>query len=295
MMLVIRHSFLRRFASMVAAISIAMIVSHYFALTHEYLVLVTTIFVMLTAVGNPIYQGVKRFLFIIVIVVILSFLLPPHRMVYERVYDVSLGAIIGILANLIVFPRRADSEFRAAMVPVLKTYQLYFDTIVDSVFNRNKNLMTKVATTQAILEYQLQQLPTWVYERGFDIHLKKGYQFFLLKAQHIAKILFAMHHAARYEFDKELLTMMRKPFYQCVEKISGFFNALITVFELQKLKEGVDDFEQQLHDLDKLFRDYLPANLELSEMSDDEVYFYELIYALNDLRTALIKLGQALR
>lgn len=295
MMIVMRHRLLRRLASIFIALMVSLIVSYYLSMSHEYLIPVSALFVMLTSIGNPVYQGVKRFLFLMLIIIALSYLLPPHQMVYQRIYDVSIGAVIGILVNLLVLPRRADSEFRVAMVPVLKSYQIYFNSIIGVIFNRSIEAEQKIKNSQGQLEYQIQQLPSWVNETGFDHRLKKGYQYFLLKTQYIAKILFAMHHAARATFDKETLTTTHDDFYTCVAKINEFFTALITVFELKKLNEGVDDFEQQLRKLDNQFQTMLPINLELLDMENDLVCFYELIYGLNDLRSSLIKLGQALR
>ena len=116
-----------------------------------------------------------------------------------------------------------------------------------------------------------------------------------MKINHIAEILFAMHHVARITRDEELLESMRESVYLCADRIEKFFKALVTVFELKKLTEGIEDFEAELVDLDKKFQAMMPVNLELLDISREDVSFYAFIYALVDLRKALMRLSQALR
>lgn len=289
---ILKNNFYRRLVSIVFALIISSAVEYYFSMSHDFLVPITAVFVMLTSVGNLVYQGLVRFALIAVFVVILSLMLPPHHLLFLRVYDACLGAFIGIACNLFIFPRQADSEFRGAVLPILKAYNEYFIAIIDSLFE--KDIQT-LEINKINLEKQLVNLPVWVYARGFDLGLKRGHEYFLMKVHHIAEILFAMHHAARCQFDEEVRNTMRKSVYVVAEKIQEFFTALITVFQLQKLTEGVDDFEQQLHELDEKFQTLVPDVSEVIDMSQEDISFYQVIYALNDLRKALMKLGQALR
>jgi hypothetical protein len=287
-----KNDVVRRMLSIGGAFVVACVVEYFFSMSHDYLIPIAAIFVMLTPIGNLVYQGVMRFFLLVVIIVLLSLILPPHQMLYTRVYDASLGAVIGIASNLFVFPRQVDSEFRAAVLPMLKAYKAYFAAIIDSVFEKDE---ATLEASKVMVEVQLQAFPDWVYAKGFDLGLKKGHQYFLMKLHQIAEILFAMQHAARCRYDEEVRTIMRQPMMVCADKIKYFFDALITVFELQKLKEGVEDFEDELHNLDVKFQELIPSGGDLLDMTHDDVLFYEIIYTLNDLRRALIRLGQALR
>jgi hypothetical protein len=282
----------RRILSLLLALLSACVVEYFFSFSHDFLIPITTVFVMLTAVGNLIYQSVRRFILIIIFIILLSFILPPHHLLYWRVCDVFLGGLIGIIANLLIFPRRADREFQSAIFAVLNAYETYFMAIIKLIFDKNKQ---SIEVQKCAVEYQLQHLPIWVFERGFDMGLQKGHQYFLMKIYQIAEILFAMQHVSRCTFDDEILNTMQEPLIECARRIQMFFKALSTVFELKKLTEGIDDFDTELFALDNKFQTLLPANLELVDMTREEVYFYEIIYDLNDLRHALIKLGQALR
>lgn len=288
----LNDNFFRRITSVLFALLSSLIVEHYYAMSHDYLIPITTIFVMLTPIGNLIYQSIKHYLYMIILVTVVSFILPPHHMIYTRIYDASIGAVIGIVVNMIVLPRRADSEFRRIVLPILNTYQKYFSLLIYSVFEKD---IVSLENQKQQIEVLLQTLPEWVYAKGFDSGLKRGHQYFVMKLHHIAEILFSLQHASRTSFDSEIKTEMRDLVYVCADKIKYFFTAFITVFELKKLTEGVEDFEQDLHELDAKFQTLVPVNLELLDMSNEDVAFYSIIYALNDLRKALIKLGQALR
>ena len=288
----LNREMIRRVISIAVAIIIALIVERYYSLTHLFLIPLTAIIVMLTPVGSYIYFGILRLLGVVILVGLLTLLLPPHAMVYDRLYDVYLGGVIGVVINMLILPRRIDAEFRSAMLPLLKSYEDYFSAIVLFLFEKNNALIEQ---KKLQIEQQLQQLPTWVYSRGFDVGLKKGHQYFLMKVQHIAEILFAMHHVARVTNDEELLESMREPVDICAQRIRIFFQALITVFELKKLSEGIEDFEVELFELDRKFQAMMPVTLELLDISREDVSFYGFIYSLSDLRKALLRLAQALR
>jgi hypothetical protein len=282
----------RRVLSVLFALLVALVLEHYFSHSHDYLMPLAAVFVMLTSVGNLIYQGILRFILLMIFVIILSWLFPPLALLNARIYDVCIGSLLGIIVNLMVLPRHADAEFRNAILPIFEAYKDYFSEMMNSIFEKNENAME---AKQIALEKSLKKLPSWVYAQGFDLGLKRGHQYFSMKIHHIAEILFAMHHHARFRFDRELLTDMREDVLECANKITGFLAALITVFELKKLKEGVEDFEHELTDLDRKFQSLLPVNAELLDMSSEDSHFYAIIYGMQDLRKALLKLGQALR
>lgn len=282
----------QRLESIGIALLVALFVDFYFSLSHGFFVPVATLFVMLAPVGSVVFQGVIRTAIMMVIIIIWSFLLFPHHFMKDRVCDIFIGGMIGIVSNLFIFPRRADEEFRLLLLPILLAYEKYFSAIVEFLFEKKAENAEKQKIN---LEQQLECLPDWVYDVGFDIGLKKGHQYFLMKIHQVAEILFAMHHTIRIEFDKEVIDTVRASVEDCAAKVKQLFDALITVFKLQKLTEGVEDFATELTQLDEKFQTLLPSSLSVVDMPTEDEKFYEFIYTLADLRKALIKLGQALR
>lgn len=283
---------LNRWISFIVAILLALGIEYFYAFTHLFLIPVSAIVVMLTPIGSIVYHGLIRLFCIIILVVLFSILFPPYHMVYERLYDVLLGGVIGISINLMVLPRHIDQEFRLTLLPLLKAYEAYFSEIMHFLFKKNSEV---IDNKKIIVEKELQNLPLWVYASRFDVGLKKGHQYFLMKTFHMAEILFAMHHQVRMITDEELLEALQDSIEVCSLRIQKFFLALHTVFELRRLQEGLEDFDIELKELDHKFQSMMPVSLELLDMSREDISFYAFIYSLIDLRKALIKLAQALR
>ncbi len=280
----------RRELKFTFAIVLSFIFEHYFSLSHEYLIPITTVLVMITTVGNALHQGLQRFLSILIVVTLASWIFKSSHLIYARVLDVSMGAAIGILTNLFLLPERADVAFRETLIPVLTAYQQYFAAIVHLLLDKkdaedNKN----------IVENGLLKLPLWVYKPGFNIFLQRGQRFFLLKIEQVGDILFSMHYLARQKYSETLLSEIREPLQQCTKRVNEFFSALITILELKKLPEGVTDFAEDISGLEKALRAVDPLPLDLLSLSKDNSYFAAFIYDLKDLHREMVSLAQALR
>jgi hypothetical protein len=280
----------RYFISMTIALIISLVVGYFYAQINELWVMLTAIYVMQTSIGSEFYQGVKRFLVISLLVFIAAIVMYSMRFFYQVMHDVIMGAVIGILANMFIFPRRADKEFRAAILPVVRSYNDYFTAIIDLLIQKNTQ-----DRGNAVLENHLQALPDWVYVVGFDGGLQAGYRFFLMKLEQMSNVLFAMHHLARYEYEKELIAKIREPLLQCAEHVNQFFIAMITVLELEKVTEKVSGLEEEIAELEKQFQIVVPLSLELLDMKPDYVYLAEFVYYFKDLRRILLKMDEALR
>jgi hypothetical protein len=280
----------RHFLSIIVALLFSLVINHYYAFSDCYLIPLTTIYVMQTPIGNSFYQGMRRLAFLLILVALFSLVIFSMPFFYLVMHDVVIGAAIGIFVNLLVLPRRADTEFRLAVLPLMRSYNEYFMNVVDMLLQKEA-----VLPGNSQLEIQLQELPSWVYTTGFDSGLQMGYRFFLVKLTQISDVLFAMHHLARHEYDKELMAKMRLPLLQCAEHISKFFSAMILVLELKELTEDVSDLEKEVNELEKQFKLIVPLSLEMLDMKRDYVYLAAFVYYFKDLRKLLVKLGEALR
>lgn len=280
----------RYMISLIIALIVSIIINYYWAESACLLIPLTAMYTMQTSIGNPLYQGMKKLLLVIVIIAAASLLVYSLQVFYEMTHDVLIGAAIGIAANLFLLPRKADTEFREKIRPVIKEFNDYFSLIIDQLLQQ-----TNGKFNNATMENALLKLPDWVYERGFNSALQIGYQFFLMKVEQISDVLFSMHHLARYQYDKELIAKIRPTLLQYVEHVNQFFTAVVTVLELKKLSEEPSDLEHELITLQKQFFAVVPSSLELLDMRRDYVYLAAFIYDLKDLRTLLLKLGEALR
>lgn len=289
----IKINSIRHVTRILCALCIAFIINYYLAGEKQgWLLPLSTVIVMLTATGSAVYQGLWRFLFLSSIVTIASLIFSPAHLLYIRMYDVVLGALIGLFANTTILPDRVDSECRNAFIPILKSYSAYFSALVILLLDKN----TMAAEKKKInVEKQLQKLPAWVYEVGFDLTLQKGYRYFFMQVGHIGEILFSMHHVARYSFPVELLHSIREPLIKCIARVEQLMNGLTARLALEKLSEEIFDFAVELAEIEEKCNMVVPTTLKAHEMSADYIYLMEFIYDLQELRRALLRLTEALR
>ncbi len=283
----IRHT-VRIFCALVASL----VVNYYLASTKEAWLPLATLIVMLTPTGSALYQGLWRFFLLSSAVIIVSLIFSPIRSLYMRMYDVVLGAVIGIAFNVILFPDKVDIEFRNAFVPILRSYSLYFSSLVSLLLDKNSIDAEKEKVN---VEEKLMKLPAWVYEAGFDLTLQKGYRYFFMKVGQIGEILFAMHHLARFTYPDNLLNTIREPLLQCIVRVEQFIAAIITVLELKKLSVKIIDFDLELAEIESQFKEIVSSAMDSVSPSTDLLYLTEFIYNLQELRNALLRLTQTLR
>jgi len=205
-------------------------------------------------------------------------------------HDASLGAAIGILANLIFFPEKPDRRFREEMVPVIKTLNAYFSQLIDPLLQHDEN-----TSTNKTLENALLNAPNWVYERGFTSALQTGYRFFLSNVEQMADVLFSLHQLTRHPFDKELIAKIRPALLNVVDSINQFFEAGVRVLQLKKISDEPNDLENRMAELQKQLFTIVPPDLDLLDMREDTIKLTALFYQLEALQVLLLKMGEAFR
>lgn len=281
--------------SRVIALLLAIVISYFFARSEMIWLIIATIFVMQTTIGVALRQGIERYLILAVIVVLFSLFVPPWAIskLLARLYDVTIGSIIGILANLFIFPRRVDVEFRKALIPLLIAYSEYFISIMAFLF-RDKNSQASVNNRQYQVEVtQSKCFPVWVYTAGLSVTLRPGHRHFLIMVERLSQVLFSMHYAARHKFDKEFLDDFNDVLTAYMNEATKIFQALEAVLNLDKLNEGVSDLADEVEQIEKKFQQY--SSLGVLDVSKDYIYFAAILADLKDMRGIFIALIKALR
>ncbi len=253
------------------------------------LIALSALYVMQTSIGNALYQGMKKCLQLIVLVLLATWFAHSATFLSITLQNVLIGTAIGIAANLFIFPRKADIEFRQALLPILWVYQNYLKNILECI-QKKSALQNNAALEKSILAF-----PDWVTKRGFDVGLQKGYQFFFIKVEQVAEVLFTLHYLARHAFESDLLEVTEETLQKCAAQIDGFFAALRQALALQPLTHEVRPFEEEINALEKQFYLLAPNSIELLDLREDYIYFAEFIYCLRDLDRYLTKMGEALR
>jgi hypothetical protein len=246
---------------------------------------------MLTYTGSAIYQGILWYVCFLIVIWIVSYLFGATELIQVRSYDVTLGALIGIVTNVLIFPDRVDVSFRQSVSFIIKYYKSYLRAIVHLLLTQQQ----AAETEKILLEKALKRLPTWVYETGFDFTLQKGYRYFVMKISEVSEILFSIHHLARYPFPNELLEVIKIPLLESLKKIEQFFESLIHVLNLKNVIGEPFDFYQDIEMMESNFKKKVPLNLDIIDVSKEYVYLIEFIYNMRELHAILIKMAESLR
>jgi hypothetical protein len=233
-------------------------------------------------------------------VILIAILIPaPHQdLLYARLSDISIGAVIGILVNLSIFPSRVDEEFRSSVIPMLNIYSEYLTCIFDLLFKGKDSLSNTQAQRinfEKIIQAQSAFFPMWVYESGLSVTLQPGHRHFLVMIERIGQILLSMHQIARQQIDDTLLQPMREPLITMRDQVKNIIQALVTVLNLKKLHGPVSDLGGELEKLEEAYKTAVPLPIELLDMSKNYIYLAAFIQDLKDLRFALVRLGNALK
>lgn len=175
---------------------------------------------------------------------------------------------------------------------MLGAYHQYFLSVIHLLLKHDSE---ETIEKRKIVERVFRKLPDWFYDIRFDIAIHVGRRYFIIKLDQLGEVLFSIHHLARSSFEDDFLEKMTAPILGCANKVSLFFAALITVLERKELKEGVDDFSEEIEQLEKNFHEILLSKNEFLDTSKDYVYFAEFICELKELRAILLRLAEALR
>jgi len=274
------------------ALCIAFSVNQWYSFSFQWWLPLTTFFVMLTDVGSAVYQGILRYFFILLIVCVISWIFSLTELMPVRAYDMTIGAVIGIIVNITLFPDPVDTYFCQSTAMILQCYNVYFQEIVKLLLHKKS---IKVNQAKLEVEKAMLSLPLWVYETGFDLTLQKSYQYFVMKVSEMGELLFSMHHLARCHFSRQLTHIIAEPLQQSIQKGNQFFTALIHILHLKKLKMTAVDFYQEIEIMEQHFKESIQISTEMLDVSKDSVYLIEFIYNMRELQDILVKMSLALR
>ncbi len=298
----IRISILKRALSVSVAVFLAVIIDHYYSVLHEYWVPLATFLVMQSFRRSNLRMLLLRFLFVTLFFFagssLFDLLHGSSSEFYGRIHDVVLGGVIAVLCSLVIFPQRADTDFREGVVPVLQAYQNYLTAIICLLFNPER-AGSEAESNKIQVEKALQSdqtfFPDWVYEAGFSLALQSGHRHFLVRVEQLGQVLFKMHAVARHAIDKQLLDELKDAVLQSVEVIHKNISAIIAVLNLKKPENPTSDLQDEMSVLENAFKKAVPLPLELLDMSQDNVHVAALVYDLKDLQKILLKLSEALK
>lgn len=223
---------------------------------------------------------------------------PIPDLLFARLHDVVLGGLIGMIAARVIFPMRADIDFRMGIIPLLTGYSDYLSAIGDVFFQEQsaeKSADEKKSATENIFQTRRPFFPEWVYDVGFNSNLREGHRHFLLRVEQIGEILFALHHHARHPIEPSLLDIVRKPVLRCILDAKSSIADIVVVLEKADFKSTYADFATDVNELENIFNTKIAMPFELADTAKDYMQLAGFIYDIKDLQQVLAKLEEALR
>lgn len=258
----------------------------------------------ITFINQPLSN--QSFLLVIFFsVVLLIAALSPAKtsqLMQNRVADAVIGGVVGILFSQFVLPVRFGMEFRAGLIPILRALADYSHALTVGFLHKDSNenildqkpINIKKANVKKALQTQQGIYPEWVYETGFNPGLRSGFRFFLINLEHMTDLFFSIDYLISRDVDAALLKALSNSFSVAMQKNDELFHALIDCFENNKIKNTESDFISDISELENTLRHLVPDNLEILDLSPDNITLIALVRNIKDLRGLLLQLVMAL-
>jgi len=152
-------------------------------------------------------------------VVFLIALISPETLtpevIFARFYDTAIGAGLGILGSLFLFPNKVKNQFESSKKFLQKQLAEYFTAIMDMFLNAPhaaKQAKAKKTLVESALLSDRQFYLERIYEMHFHFSKHESEKKFLETSEQAAERLFSLHHMARYAYEwecEDLLTNLR--------------------------------------------------------------------------------------
>jgi hypothetical protein len=271
--------------------------------------LIATIFVMCITVGDM-GRPPKKIFFLLVCFPMALFIATfspgrPSPLISDRMLNVLIGAVIGMMTRKIVFPANFDREFSAGVVSLLRVLVTYTQALTDSFLQQHGNngapfhfdarrMAEQKIHIEKILQAREEAYPEWVYETGFNPGLRSGCRFFLVNLERATEAFFSMNYWASRHANVLLLENLTEHIINTMQRNQELLSILMDYFENKTLKKMQSDFTSDVVELEKALHREVPANLELLDISPDYVILTAFVRDIRDLRESLLQLVMAL-
>lgn len=215
----------------------------------------------------------------------------------NRMIDVVIGAFIGFLFTILVFPVRFAKEFSEGVIPILHSMNDYISALNEfllSDLNSYQEILDKKIVIENILQNKQGIYPEWVYEVGFNPGLRSGLRFFLVNLERIIEALFSIDFLLSRNIEVLLLNKLSQPLVKTMIKNQELIIILLEYFKSNKIKGSISDFTSDIAELEHSLHRLIPSSLELLDISPQHLLITALVRDVRDMRGLLLQLVKAL-
>ncbi len=149
----------------------------------------------------------------IMVVFLVSAVAPQeaYHLIWARLYDTALGAIIAVLITFLIFPISLKAEVKKGKVNIINAQAQYLDAIFNLLLqvapDSAQQAMQKRHQFELALAENRRLYSDWVYELGLNFSSKNSQLNFLTQTEKLGQFLFALHHIARQGWPSDELLL----------------------------------------------------------------------------------------
>lgn len=222
---------------------------------------------------NLINYGIFVVPLTIMVVFLVSALVPQesHHLILARLYDTSLGALLGVLITLFVFPNSLEQDVDKGIKKTIKIQYQYFNAVLNLLLARadSKQLaLQKRERFEQCLSTNRILFNEWIYELWLKLEPKHRHENIIIQIEKLGQFLFALHHLARSGIPESLSTQLNSIIYNLsrdallAAKHDALINSAFSTTLKQIIKEIHEIKNRLTNDDDLLFITSLLVNLE---------------------------------
>ncbi len=177
------------------------------------------------------------------VAILVTFFVPheANSLIVARLYDTTIGAALGVVFTLLIFPTSLKPEIEKNNQHTLQLQQHYLQAILQHLLRHdNSEALLKQSFNQfttALMENR-RLYADWVYEVWFDSERKQTQQKFLKTTEKTGQALFALQELAREGLPDDTASELRDGLVKISEIVSA---AAINITEL---KQAMVDWQQ---------------------------------------------------
>lgn|SRR3990167_712711 len=219
----------------------------------------------------------------------------PASVIYDRVHDIIMGAFVGTLVGLTVFPERIEMIFRKNVFDILTLFSTFFSMLMTKLVRQDEFNATEESKLMAMMLKLACITPSWVYHSAFNPGLRKSYRYFLSVVMQISDALFSLHYLSS-SFHDVLPPLLAEAIMSYAKTTQQLFDLIISRLGDEALLVDFfsNDFVRDVTELERSLQDTFPTSLEFLSISKEAVTLTMLVRDLKELRMALVRVAESI-
>ncbi len=228
------------------------------------------------------------FLIIFMLIILVATLQPTLTMqaFKYRLFDIAIGATLGMLCVQLILPINIANEFQQGLVPILTAMSEYLYELSEKIMVSD---VVDISTNQ-IFQVQQTMYPEWVYEVGFNPGLRSGFRFFLINLERVGELFLSINHLFSAKNQVVIPNEMRKNLQEVLMTNAKLFDSLRDYFNKKSVHDAGSDFKTDINELEKTFKRLVPVNIDALDFADENMQLALLVHNLKEMRELLLKL-----